>query len=235
MPPANADLRSRGTASSRAMSSTLGRHRTDDMGAHRFGHDVDLSRIATQAASAQSRAPGLPKAELLESVGSAPRRWLARRAGGAVPLHGATEIVDQRIGSERRREVTTLARVAFELRKPLRLLLPFDALSHDGLAEAASDLDDGLDQGAALRHVHLGDEGVVDLDLVDRQLLKVAQRGIALPEVVDRQTDASVGAGIEEGLRRAAVRVHQQSLGDLELQAVRRELPAWRGLHRGRA
>ncbi|MNO98585.1 hypothetical protein D3C76_903330 [compost metagenome] len=80
--------------------------------------------------------------------------------------------------------------------------------------------DDGADDlRRAVVAGHAGDEGLVDLQRVHRQLLQVGQGGIARAEVVDGQV------GIEllqrgEGLHRGHRVFHERALGQLELDPV---------------
>ena len=61
------------------------------------------------------------------------------------------------------------------------------------------------------------DEGAVDLDLVEREALQIAQRGIAGAEIVQRDPDAEL-AQLMQHVERRLVVANQHRLGDLELQ-----------------
>ena len=69
---------------------------------------------------------------------------------------------------------------------------------------------------------HRRDEGPVDLQLVDRHLAQVGQRGVAGAEVVDRQARAEVAQPGHGGQRPLGVG-HDHALGDLELERLRRQ------------
>jgi len=66
--------------------------------------------------------------------------------------------------------------------------------------------------------VERGDEAAVDLDLVERQSLQIAQAGIAGAEVVEREPHAE-RAQLQEP-RRGLIRIFDQhAFGHLEHQA----------------
>ena len=67
-----------------------------------------------------------------------------------------------------------------------------------------------------------GDERLVDLEVVQREPLEVAQRAVADAEVVDGEIDAELLELLEPPDRRLGV-LHQRRLGDLERQAGRRQ------------
>ena len=106
------------------------------------------------------------------------------REGRGVLGHEALERSD----FERRREQVALAAVAAELAEALQLGLVLDALGDRDEAEAAAELHERGDQRVV--GVAGGDEGAVDLQRVDRELLQVGERGVAGAEVVDRDPDA---------------------------------------------
>jgi hypothetical protein len=66
------------------------------------------------------------------------------------------------------------------------------------------------------------DEGAVDLELVDGQLVQVGPRRVPGAEVVDGEVDAQP---LEVGQRGGALRgrAHERGLGDLEAELARRE------------
>src|SRR6185503_256178 len=80
---------------------------------------------------------------------------------------------------------------------------------------------DDRDRVAVVRHVP--HEGHVDLEAVDRQLLHVAQRGVAFPEVVDRDRHAHALQLLEQVGREADV-VGADVLRQLQRQLARVEL-----------
>ena len=76
---------------------------------------------------------------------------------------------------------------------------------------------------AALRLPVLGgaaDEALVDLDLVERRLLQIAERGIAGAEIVEREADADRLQLGEHVVGRFAFD-QEHALGDLELELAR--------------
>ena len=62
---------------------------------------------------------------------------------------------------------------------------------------------------------HAGDEGLIDLDLVDRELLQLRQRGKAGAEVVDRDLHPEGAERRQRGSRQGPIR-HHFTFGDLE-------------------
>ena len=66
------------------------------------------------------------------------------------------------------------------------------------------------------------DEGAIDLDLVERETLQVAQRGIAGAEIVQRDPNAELAQLVQHVQRRFVV-ANEHGLGDLELQPRRRQ------------
>ena len=79
--------------------------------------------------------------------------------------------------------------------------------------------DSGHDGLLALDVVQVADEGSVDLDEVERELLQIGERGVAGPEVIEADLNADVSQGAEPGHRRVG-RLHEDSLGDLDLKVV---------------
>ena len=90
-------------------------------------------------------------------------------------------------------------------------------------AEAVAEADDGLDDrprlGAA---VHVGNEGAIDLDLVEREAAQVAERAIAGAEIVHGDAHAELAQLVQRGERVLAV-LQQDRFGDLELEPVGRQ------------
>ncbi len=69
------------------------------------------------------------------------------------------------------------------------------------------------------------DEGAIDLDLVEREALQVAQRGIAGAEIVERDPDPEL-AQLVQDIERGLVVADQHGLGDLELEPAMRQGPS---------
>ena len=87
------------------------------------------------------------------------------------------------------------------------------------MAEGDDRAGDGGIVGAA---GDVADEAAVDLELVNRQLLEVAERRIAGAEVVDGQADALL-LEQAEGLDGTLGVLHDKGLGDLQFEIIRAE------------
>src|ERR1035437_3132153 len=125
-----------------------------------------------------------------------------------IPGHGATEQI-------------TLAFVATLRRHQLHLLFRLDAFSDHGFVEAGAEAGDGTDDGAGVALVaEIADERLVDLDLIERELAQVVERGVAGAEVVERQADAEI-LELPHGSQGALALLEQHALGDLELEPLR--------------
>ena len=70
--------------------------------------------------------------------------------------------------------------------------------------------------------VEIGDEGLVDLDLVEGERLQIGQRGIAGSEVVHRNADTERFQPAQDGDRAGEIS-DQNALGDLKFKPVRLE------------
>src|SRR3954451_9208657 len=119
------------------------------------------------------------------------RYRLARLARG---LHGvAADAANQPgIVADRQRFADEIAlhRVAAFIRKEAELLLSFNALGDDRHLKPVAETDDSSDDRSRLRvPSEIDDEGAVDLDLVERKRLQVAQRRISTAEVIHRYAD----------------------------------------------
>src|SRR5580704_4622609 len=68
----------------------------------------------------------------------------------------------------------------------------------------------------------MSDEAAVDLDLVERKALQIAERRVAGAEIVERDPYAERAKLVQDGKRRLVV-ANQDGFGDLELQAARRK------------
>src|SRR5450755_539230 len=78
-----------------------------------------------------------------------------------------------------------LYRVAAFVGEEAQLLLGFDALGDNRHPEAVAKADHGPHDRRRLRIAsEIHDEGTVDLDLVERKRLQIAQRGITAAEVI---------------------------------------------------
>ena len=84
-----------------------------------------------------------------------------------------------------------LGMVAAQFPQAARLTVRLDALRRDLKLQASSQADDGGDDrlvvGILLQVPH---EAAVDLDMIDRELLQMGQRGVAGAEIVESDLDA---------------------------------------------
>ena len=78
------------------------------------------------------------------------------------------------------------------------------------------------DAGGSLRLGDVVDEAAVDLDLVERETLQVAQRGIAGAEIVERDAHPDGAKLVQDG-ERGLVVADQHRLGDLQFEPARRQ------------
>src|ERR1700737_4569297 len=115
--------------------------------------------------------------------------------GLAHGLHDIAGAADQGcVLADRRRlaEQIALHRVAAFLGEEAELLLGLNALGDNRHFEAVAEIDDGADDRRGLRiAAEIHHEGAVDLDLVERESLQVAERGIARAEIVHRDPPAA--------------------------------------------
>src|SRR3954447_8261220 len=150
-----------------------------------------------------------------------------RLAGLARGLHAvATTAPDQRVVvSDRQRfaQEISLHRVAADVGQKCQLLLGFHTLRYDGHFEPVAETNDGPDDRGRLRVAsEIDDERAVDLDLVERKRLQIAQGGIAATEVVHGYPNAKRLKPPQQ--REATIEiVDQHALGDLQFEPARRE------------
>src|SRR6188508_794339 len=83
------------------------------------------------------------------------------------------------------REEVTLRRVAIELDQALQHVFGLNALADHRHSEVVREVDHAAHQRVVLAVGEADDERAIDLDLVDRQAPQVAQRRIALAEIVE--------------------------------------------------
>ena len=99
------------------------------------------------------------------------------------------------------------------------LAFGFHSLGNDVEAQSLAQRNDRLADCSIVRvRQDVGDEGAVDLDLVERQTLQVGQRRIAGAEIVERESDAKAAQGQHLGDHIIDVD-QQQALGDFQFQA----------------
>ena len=120
-------------------------------------------------------------------------------------------------------EQEALRLLAALLTEPGQLLGGLDALRAGGDAEAAAELQDGADDrrrgGVAARLEHVG---LVDLHPIERELPQRAQAGAAGTEIAQRDAHAQPLQPLQGGKALRPI-MQQQTLGDLELEAVGRQ------------
>src|SRR5439155_22528880 len=105
------------------------------------------------------------------------------------PADFVLELVDR----ARAREVEALRVVGTELVQARDLPLGLDALGDDLEAQRARHAQHGTDdRGVPVVAAEPADERAVDLDDVEREALEVSERGVAGPEVVERQPHTDV-------------------------------------------
>src|SRR5262249_54141052 len=115
--------------------------------------------------------------------------------------------------------------IALELGQPFPDGLTLYTFSDDRALQVVPQVDRRAhDDRRIVAGEHAADEGLVDLDRVDRQLLQIAQARVADAEVVDLKLYAQA---LREGqcIQGARRILHQRALGDLELDGVRRRAP----------
>src|SRR5438552_4393497 len=125
------------------------------------------------------------------------------------------------LGCRRNREVIALDLVAAVRGEQLELLLRFHALGHDLEFEAVREADDRERDHRVLRvGGDVANEGVVDLERVDRETLQVREARIARAEIVHRDLHARVLQAAQRARGPLGI-AHQQRLGELELHERR--------------
>ena len=163
---------------------------------------------------------------------ASPRVGAGAAAGASLDrLEGEREAVERqpvaqqrldRGGGRRAAERVALHELDAEVAQPARLLARLDALGDDGDVHRARHRDDrAQDVAVALVLGDAVDELAVDLDRLDREALDVVERRVAGAEVVEHQPHAEALEVLQHGGRRGRL-LHQDALGQLEPQALRR-------------
>ena len=138
-------------------------------------------------------------------------------------------------GRQRPADVQPLGVVAPEPAERLEDVAVLDALRGHGEPHVVREVDRRAHDRRVVGIAHEpDDERLVDLQLVHRQPLQVGERGIAGPEVVDRQADAHPVQALEDRQRVRGV-LHDGALGDLEREQLRPQLVRARQLRERRA
>lgn len=119
-------------------------------------------------------------------------------------------------GWQRTCQVIALSRLATEAGEAVQSGLVLDTLGRHCTAKAAGELDSRPhDRLVAFVADHLFDEGTVDLQLVERQVLQPAERREARAVVVDREADAKFLQALHSPLRALGIDRHGR-LGELQ-------------------
>src|SRR5437773_5181273 len=143
-------------------------------------------------------------------------REVVNSAGGAVDcpefFHHQLDVA---VG-HRMREQVALALGAIKVDERVELRFGLDSLSDHSLAERRTHRDDRPHNFLSVASTaHATQEGTIDLDLSDWQLVQRAQRRIACAEVVDADLHSSVAQG-KKIRQRTGEFLDQYALGDLE-------------------
>jgi hypothetical protein len=126
----------------------------------------------------------------LAQHGAAIRTVAARPVGLDHPFPAGQCFIDEFGGGRAGIDVALDLRDA-ELAHRCQLVVRFDTLGRGLHLQRLGQADDrGNDRSVAIAFGHPGDEALVDLDLVERRVLQIAERGIARPEIVQRQPHA---------------------------------------------
>ena len=118
--------------------------------------------------------------------------------------------------------------VALDLCTPLRhkeclLRRRLDALGNDRQFQRTPEADDRMHDRSRLRiGLQLHHEGLVDLDLVEREGLQIAEARITRAEIVHGDADAE-RLDVPQDRDRAGKIVDQHALGDLDFDALGRK------------
>src|SRR6266480_954312 len=174
----------------------------------------------------RSRVCGLSRRRGLALMRAADEAAMIRLSGtGREAASGEAAVFPQHLlalfGCRRNREVIALDLVAAVRGEQLELLLRFHAFGYDLEFEAVREADDRERDHRVLRiGCDVANEGVVDLERVDRKTLQVREARIARAEIVHRDLHPRVLQPTQRA--RSALRIaHQQRLGELELNERR--------------
>ena len=122
--------------------------------------------------------------------------------------HALAEQLLEGVGRQGLREEESLCGLTAVLAQERELFLRLDSFGHDHELQAVGHGDDGAHDGRVVGvRRDLRDEAAVDLQIVEREVLEVAQRGVAGAEVVDaddaRRAPAANAAAAASPRRRA--------------------------------
>ena len=135
-------------------------------------------------------------------------------------VSGMGEKARNGVGGHVLAEIVALHHRAAERAQDLRLLSGFHALDDARQLQVPAEIDDGLDDVAAGRlRLDILDEAAVDLDLVQRQTMDVAQARKAGAEVVERDVHPERLQRLQAFATLVEI-AHQGGLGDFEVDAL---------------
>src|SRR5262249_22270151 len=154
---------------------------------------------------------------------SGERLWerSSRRLGAAAQrlLARERELAER----DRAAEQEALRQLASGAAQEGKLLRGLDTLGRRIDVERAPEpCDRAHDRGAVGMARHALDERLVDLDLVEREHLQVAHRGIADPEIVEHDRNSEILDLMQDGQMFLVV-IEEHSLGNFELQPACRQ------------
>ena len=149
---------------------------------------------------------------------------LARTRAGSMDQPRAAPQQFQKLGRRQgAREQVALHLVAVVAAQQIELLARLHPLGDHLELQALGERDDRLrDRGVVGVGRDVLDERLVDLEGADREALEVAERGVAGPEVVDREPDAEAIERVQLGDRLLGA-AHDAALGQLEVEVGRIE------------
>ena len=102
------------------------------------------------------------------------------------------------------------------------VVVGLDALGDHGHLEVVGEPGHGLeDDPVGVAGECVGDEQAIELELVDRQTAEMGEGGLALAEVVERESDAQAGDLVDVGSRRLVL--GHEPFAELDHDAVGRD------------
>src|SRR5690606_15592446 len=174
-------------------------HRDVQQGRRSGQKRVILAAIAPPRAAGRCRAAPARHPATPGGAGSARAQRPNAVDGEALRLAvEAPNPVDDEIGPHRTRDEEPLRGIAAERRDGPKRVAAVDTLRDDAHLERPRQLDDDAHDLLVLVVRRGGRyEALVDLDLGGRNLLEVAERRVALAEIVDREADAELADAFE--------------------------------------
>eukprot|EP01022_Parablepharisma_sp_SALTPOND_P027435 TRINITY_DN665_c0_g3_i1.p1 TRINITY_DN665_c0_g3~~TRINITY_DN665_c0_g3_i1.p1 ORF type:complete len:1952 (-),score=631.07 TRINITY_DN665_c0_g3_i1:246-6101(-) len=197
-----------------------------------FQHDRDLHAI------------GRGQRVQLDAVGVLRRPFLVDGEAGQCMAHGGF-LCGRKLGIEflreflesldgdRTAEEVTLVGMASGIGQEAALGIGLHTFGDDTQAQALGEVDDGLgDRGIVGIDQDIAHERLVDFKLIQRQPLEVGQGGVTGAEIVQRELHA-IGLEGEHLLDDVFDIVHQQALGEFQLEAARIGAGPFDGIEHG--